>query len=115
MSELLLRFVIGGLVVSLFAVLGDIFRPRNFAGIFAAAPSIAFASVGLTIHQHGREYAAIEARSMIFGALAFLLYAAGVGYLLRRFRTPALTTTVAMMAVWLAVSLGCWFLLLRPR
>jgi Protein of unknown function (DUF3147) len=115
MSELLLRFVIGGVVVSLFAVLGDIFRPRNFAGIFAAAPSIAFASVGLTIRQHGPEYAAIEARSMIFGALAFLLYAALVGALLRRFRTPALATTVALMPLWLAISLGCWFFLLRSR
>ncbi len=115
MSELLIRFAIGGVVVSLFALLGDIFRPRTFAGIFAAAPSIAFASLGLTIHQHGRGYAAVEARSMIFGALGFLVYAALVGFLLRRWRTPALTTTVALMPLWLAISMGCWFLLLRSR
>ena len=37
MKEMLLRFVIGGVVVSIFAVL-DLFKPKSFAGLFAAAP-----------------------------------------------------------------------------
>jgi hypothetical protein len=113
-SELILRFLIGGLVVSLFSTLGDIFRPRTFAGIFGAAPSIALASIGITIHQHGHAYVAVEARSMILGALAFLAYAATVSWILRRFHPSALKTTVALMPLWLAISLGCWFVLLRP-
>jgi hypothetical protein len=40
-SELILRFLIGGTVVSLFAVLGDVFRPKSFAGLFDCAPSVA--------------------------------------------------------------------------
>ena len=33
MVEILLRFAIGGVVVSLFAIVGDIFRPKSFAGL----------------------------------------------------------------------------------
>jgi hypothetical protein len=43
MSELLLRFAIGGIVVSAFATLGDVFKPKSFAGLFEAAPSLALA------------------------------------------------------------------------
>jgi len=115
MSELILRFLIGGLVVSVFSTLGDIFRPRSFAGLFGAAPSIALASIGITIHQHGHAYVAIEARSMIFGAVGFLVYAAAVSWILRRYHPSCLKTTIALMPLWFAISLGCWFVLLRHR
>ena len=49
MKEMLLRFAIGGSVVSLFALLGEVLRPKSFAGIFGAAPSrFALATLGLT-------------------------------------------------------------------
>ena len=51
LSELLIRFLIGGLIVSVFAVSGDILRPKTFAGIFGAAPSVALASLGTDLHQ----------------------------------------------------------------
>jgi hypothetical protein len=41
MSDLVIRFLVGGLVVSLFAMLSDALRPKSFAGLFGAAPSIA--------------------------------------------------------------------------
>ena len=41
MSEMVIRFLVGGVVVSLFAMLGDVLRPMSFAGLFGAAPSIA--------------------------------------------------------------------------
>ena len=44
MSEDVLRFVVGGVVVSAFSMLGDILRPKSFAGLFAAAPSVALAT-----------------------------------------------------------------------
>jgi hypothetical protein len=37
MRDLILRFFIGGTVVSLFAILGDLFRPKSLAGLFGAA------------------------------------------------------------------------------
>jgi hypothetical protein len=72
---MLLRFVIGGGIVSFFAVLAEIFRPKSFAGLFSAAPSVALANLGITIARHGKIYAAAEAHTMLFGAVGLLLYA----------------------------------------
>jgi hypothetical protein len=78
--EYVIRFLIGGVAVSAFAVLGDAFRPKSFAGLFGAAPSIALATLALAIAQRGNAYAAIEARSMMLGAIALWLYSSGVCY-----------------------------------
>ncbi len=75
MLELLIRFFIGGVVVSAFALLGEALKPKSFAGLFGAAPSVALATLGLAIIQHGRAYVSEQARSMMLGALAFGLYA----------------------------------------
>jgi uncharacterized membrane protein (GlpM family) len=111
--DLVLRFVIGGLVVSLFAVLGDMLKPKSFAGLFSAAPSIALASLGLAVAQHGANYAARESQSMVLGAAAFVLYAWLVSRLLFRTRLPILPATVGSLTVWLTASLGLWAGLLR--
>jgi len=41
MLEYGLRFLAGGIAASAFAALGDTLRPKSFAGLFGAAPSIA--------------------------------------------------------------------------
>ena len=104
MSEFFIRFLIGGFVVSSFAVAGEIFRPKSFAGIFGAAPSIALATIGLTIAKEGKEYASLEARSMIFGAIAFFVYACAASFILMRCKTHALATTIVLMPIWFGVS-----------
>ncbi|HEX3570336.1 MAG TPA: DUF3147 family protein [Acidobacteriaceae bacterium] len=111
MHEILLRFLIGGLIVSLFAIVGTLFRPKSFAGLFGAAPSIALATLGLTIARNGKVYAAVEARSMILGALAFLLYAACASWVMMRWNRPALKATLVLAPVWFAASLGVWMLI----
>ena len=80
--EILLRFLIGGSVVSIFSILGDLFKPKSFAGVFAAAPTIALATMVLTLHKHGAQYLAIDARSMIGGAVAFCGYACAFSFVL---------------------------------
>jgi hypothetical protein len=115
MEEILLRFIIGGVVVSLFAIVGTLFRPKSFAGLFGAAPSIALATLGLTIARSGKTYAATEARSMILGAVAFLLYAACVSWVMMRWNPSALKATLALTPVWFAASLGMWMLLGAAR
>lgn len=104
MNEMIIRFVVGGIVVSSFAMLGEVFRPKSFAGLFGAAPSIALATFGITIAKHGHVYAAIEARSMIFGAVGFFVYACAASFLLMRYKPHALTATIALMPVWFGVS-----------
>jgi len=108
MTVFLLRFLIGGSVVSAFALLGEILRPKSFAGLFGAAPSVALATLGLTIAHQGKMYAATEARSMIAGALGFVCYAAAASFLLLRNKGSALGVTVGAMPLWFVVAFGLW-------
>lgn len=71
MKQILLRIIVGGVVVSAFALLGDLLKPKRFAGLLGAAASIALATLALTAARQGKGYAAVEARSMILGAVAF--------------------------------------------
>jgi len=79
---LLYRFLIGGAVVMLFAAIGDVLRPKSFAGIFGAAPSISLATLGLTVLDKGPHYVSAEAKTMIAGAVAFVLYAQDIARLI---------------------------------
>jgi hypothetical protein len=105
--------MVGGTAVSVFAVLADALRPRSFAGLFAAAPSIALATLILTISRQGTAFAAVEARSMIAGSVAFLIYALLVALLLGYRKLPVLPVTLISLSVWLAGAFGLWFLFLR--
>jgi hypothetical protein len=106
MIEYLVRFFAGGLVVSIFAVSGDILRPKSFAGLFGAAPSVALATLGIAVVQHGVNYAAIQSRSMMWGAVALSCYCVLVCQLLMRARMAALPATLLSLAAWLIVALG---------
>ena len=109
--DLIFRFLIGGAAVTLFALLGDLFKPKSFAGLFGAAPSIALASLALAFSKHGSTYAAIESKSMIGGAVAFFLYSQLVSWLLVRYKMPSIATSTAALLVWFVVSLVIWSLL----
>ncbi len=110
MAELVVRFIVGGSVVSLFALIGSCLKPRSFAGLFGAAPSVALATIALTVTTHGRAYAATEARSMIIGALAFLVYACCVSRLLVHHRLPTLPVASLSIFVWLSVAASVWYM-----
>ncbi|MFZ1139736.1 MAG: DUF3147 family protein [Candidatus Sulfotelmatobacter sp.] len=113
MKVILIRFLIGGVAVSMFAVLGDLFKPKSFAGLFGAAPSIALATLGLTVASDGRHYAATEANSMIAGAIAFFIYASCVNWMLVRGRFTALLVTISSLPVWAVAAFGLWYLWLK--
>ena len=82
--EYLVRFLVGGMVVSAFAVLSDLLRPKSFAGLFGAAPSLALATLSLALWKEGGAYMSVEGRSMILGALALVVYCFAVCQLLMR-------------------------------
>jgi len=112
-GELITRFVIGGAIVSVFAVIAEICRPKSFAGLFGAAPSVALTTIGIAIAQHGKDYAATEARSMVFGAIAFLIYAGLASWILMRYKIRALATTAGLLPLWLGASLALWYITSR--
>jgi uncharacterized membrane protein (GlpM family) len=111
--DLIARFLIGGAVVIVFSIIGDIFKPKSLGGIFAAAPTIALASISLTAHQHGTTYVSFEARSMIAGALAFFVYACAVSFILMRYRPRSLVAAGALSPIWFAVAFTLWTVWLR--
>jgi hypothetical protein len=105
-NEIFLRVIAGGIVVSVFALFGDLLKPKTFAGLFGAAPSVALATLVLTVTKDGKAYASLEARSMIFGGLAFFIYASVVSRLLIRRHLAVLPVTSLAMAVWFVCAFG---------
>ncbi|HZQ70275.1 MAG TPA: DUF3147 family protein [Terriglobales bacterium] len=112
MSELVIRFCVGGAIVSAFALISDLFKPKTFAGLFGAAPSVALASLALVISKQSTIVAATEARSMALGAIALLCYAWLVSWVVMRFRLPALKVAVPALLVWMGVAAGLWYAVL---
>ena len=91
-AEIALRFALGGIAVSVFSALGEIFQPKTFAGMFGAAPSVALATLGLAFADHGAAYAADECRSMMIGGVGLVVYTTACAALITRRLIP----------VWLA-------------
>lgn len=111
--QLVFRFVVGGAVVSLFAVIGDVLKSKSFAGLFGAAPSVALSTLALTIATNGKAYAALEARSMIVGACAFFIYVCCCMRMMTKHAVRATPVTIGGLVVWLGCALGGWFIFLR--
>jgi len=107
-----IRFFAGGIIVSMFSILGDVLRPKSFAGLFGAAPSVALATLTLAFYHQGIVYVASEARSMIIAAAALAVYSFIVCQILMRLRWSALTATTAASLAWLCVSFGLKLMIL---
>jgi cbb3-type cytochrome oxidase subunit 1 len=112
-QEILLRVLAGGVAVSLFALAGDLLEPKTFAGLFGAAPSVALATLTLAIVKDGREYASLEARSMILGTIAFSIYAVIVSRLLLRRKWPTLPVACLSITVWFIAAFGLFLAVRR--
>ena len=108
---LALRALAGGVLVVAFSVLGELLRPKSLAGIFAAAPSIALASLLVSDAVHGGAAVRDAAAGMVAGAV--VLVAACVVALdsVKRFR--ALRGSLAAIGVWLAAAAGLYVVALR--
>jgi hypothetical protein len=111
--QYLFRFVVGGAIVALFATVGGALKPKSFAGLFGAAPSVALATLGLTIYSNGKAYASVEARSMIAGAIALALYSAMTTGLIMKFNLRAMSASILAIPVWLITAVGIWITILR--
>ena len=113
MTVIIVRFFIGGLVVSAFSLISDLLKPKTFAGLFGAAPSIALATLALTVMKEGKQYAAIEGRSMILGAVALFAYSLTLSYVLLRLRISALSASMVLLFLWMFVASGLWYVVLN--
>ena len=109
--QLLWRFLLGGALVSLFALLGDVLRPKRLAGIFGGAPSVALATLALTAYESGAAIASLEARSMILSSVGFILYVCIAQRLLATARWSALLVSLGAIAIWGVVAIAAGLLL----
>ncbi len=110
--EYLLRFFIGGIIVSAFAIVSDIFRPRTFSGLFGAAPTVALASLGLAFILSPDKVGS-EGRSMMIGGLAFFIYTLITWIILKKHSLSALPAAVIAYLGWFGSAYLLWLLLLR--
>lgn len=99
---LVLRGLAGGIFVVVFALLGSVTKPKRFAGLFSAAPSVAIASLLIVAYSVGTSKAKLDASSMVIGAVAMIV-AAMMGLPLLR-RLSALRATFFISGIWLAIA-----------
>lgn len=115
MGRLLLSVVIhavaGGLLVVCFALVAEMVKPKDFAGLFAAAPSIALASLVLTVVAMGSKVAAVAASGMAVGGLGMVAFCAVAIYTVRSHR--ALKGSLLAFPVWFVGTAAAMALVFR--
>jgi uncharacterized membrane protein len=99
--EIAAKALLGGVLVVLFACVSEVFSPKSFSGILSAAPSVALASLSVTMVAESGHGAALAAQGMILGTVALLCYCVVAQPALRRF--GALRGAILSLVVWLAV------------
>jgi uncharacterized membrane protein (GlpM family) len=105
--SLALRGLTGGLLVVSFSVLAEAATSKRLAGVFSGAPSVALASLLLTIMKRGAAPLPTLANGMCIGATAFVAYVLTVLFFATRLHP--LPATLLAWAIWLVVAtVGIW-------
>jgi hypothetical protein len=110
-GETVLRFLLGGTIVSLFAIAGTLFRPPTFAGMFGSAPSVALGTLTLAYATQGPGYVATQAQSMALGAVGLVAYSAACARGVRWQRMPVWADAALCWLAWLVVTFALWMIL----
>jgi hypothetical protein len=69
--------------------------------------------MALTLHKHGPQYLALDARSMVAGAAAFCVYACVCSFVLMHSKLKALGATALLLPVWAISAATFWAVWLR--
>ena len=105
------RFLVGGTIVAVFALIGDVLKPKAFAGLFAAAPSVALTSLVITVLMTGPAKATISSRGMIAGATGMIAYCLAASVLVKKF--GAVPGSIMAWGAWIVPSMAVYWLVLR--
>jgi uncharacterized membrane protein (GlpM family) len=101
-ATLPIRAAAGGLLVLAFAVLSEAVKPKRFAGLFAAAPAVAIASLVVTNATGPAPDARDGALGMLAGVAGMAAYAMAVVALMKRHRANA--AAVIGMVAWFGLA-----------
>jgi hypothetical protein len=96
----------GGLAVLAFSLIGQAGRPKRFAGLFAAAPSVAVASLAVTVLGKGAPGTVPYATGMLIGSAGMLAYCLTSLYLVERLH--ALAGSIVSWVAWFVVAGGLY-------
>jgi Protein of unknown function (DUF3147) len=108
---LLVRVVAGGALVVAFSMLADMLKPKMFAGLFGAAPSVATAGLLVSGLAMGPARDARFATGMIAGAIGLVVYSAAAALAVKHIGAVA-GSAVAWVA-WLVPAAGIYLVWLR--
>ncbi|MDB5554344.1 MAG: hypothetical protein JWL86_4328 [Rhizobium sp.] len=90
--------------------MGDVLRPKSFAGLFGAALSVALVSLALAFSMHGSGYVSAQVTLMMAGAAALLSFSVVTRQLLGKTALSAMSVTLLAFPVWLIVAFGLYVL-----
>jgi uncharacterized membrane protein (GlpM family) len=108
---LLVRVVAGGALVVAFSMLADMLKPKMFAGLFGAAPSVATASLLVSGLAMGPAKDAQYATGMIAGAIGLVVYSAAAALLVKHI--GAVAGSVVAWVAWLVPAAVIYLVWLR--
>jgi hypothetical protein len=103
------KFVLGGGLVCLFALIAEVCQPKRFAGIFSAAPSVLLSGLAVTLLVQGSSIAVLTAEGATVGALGMVAYCLGAVPATRHFK--ALGGAALGLLAWFGVTFGFYALL----
>lgn len=104
---LAVRGLLGGGLVVVFALIGEVVKPKAFSGLFAAAPSVALASLAITMVAEGSHTAKMDAVGMVVGGVAMAACCVLAVEAIPRLR--ALAGSAVAWAGWLVVACGLYW------
>src|SRR5215211_2443476 len=105
------KFLAGGALVVLFAIISEMFQPKRFAGLFAAAPSVLLASLIVTILLKGTAPASLSAFGAVAGATGLVACALVSVWAVNRWK--GLAGSVISLILWTVVSLAAYLALME--
>lgn len=103
---LALRGLAGGTLVVLFALISEAVKPKAFAGIFAAAPSVAVASLAISVLTDGAGTSRLASTGMVVGGVGMAACCTIAVATIPQMR--AVKGSLVAIGAWLVVALGLY-------
>ena len=108
---LAIRVVAGGALVVVFSMLGDMLKPKMFAGLFGAAPSVATASLLVSGLAMGASKDAQYATGMIAGAVGLVGYSLAAAFAVKHL--GAVAGSIVAWVAWLVPAATIYLVFLK--
>jgi hypothetical protein len=90
-----------------FSLIAEVLSPKAFSGSFSTAPSVAFASLALTVSFESVEKAQLESIGMVLGGIGMVVSCAGVTVAIPRFKGTSIV--IVSWVAWAIAAVGLYW------